>query len=399
LHLVSTISLGDLILNAAALEIVLKLDELVFLVLAPVTVRKLIRSMEPVPSKCSWVSHGLDCKPVLALLLWTVAMVYVVTMQLEPQAEFLERARSAICGGNLDFIAGVDQAGMVWASDPEGGHPNTSQSLHYKGTRTSSDLTSTYPWRAIRYVIENESAAYQGARATGQWLTFNWWQGVSGGFWSVENIVSLPAEEAIVNFNYACQDADRSDFDTWASDFWRVALQILQDSPGMPTAISSCEDIRKYCDDQGEAGVRTRQYCPETCGCHDPASNLTLVSAALGCPKSCRFSDLYSDKLSHMECADFSPEEPQMINGTDVQALFLSGSMGSWFEYYGADFEAAMQQGGCPAALRMFRDSWLGDLCEETNSEGLRPITLVCPETCRCDRSGALLCPPACGLG
>jgi hypothetical protein len=380
-----------------ALEIVLNLDELAFHVLAPASARKLIASMEPLPAGHSKNFRGLDCKPAFALLLCTVALVIVDTLMLRSQNDNLERARDAICEGNLDFIFGVDQTGLVWASD----------------RLADIEVTSTYPYQAVRHVIENEEAAYQSHYYDDEWMTANWGQGVSGGFWSVERVTNLPTEEASGLWNIYCRDMDTSE--TWASDYWRIAKEILKDSTtytlrevdeeGVETleqyelpTISSCKDVVDFCDYQNEIGVRSRQLCPETCGCDDPTSNLALVSASQGCPAICRFSDLYRDKMASLECADYSPDDPQMINGTDVLDVFMSGTMGTfWLPRYGVDVSASIRHAGCARALHGLRGTWLGDLCQETNAEGIRPITLVCPVSCRCDVSGALMCPPSCG--
>ncbi|CAK0861783.1 unnamed protein product [Prorocentrum cordatum] len=37
-----------------------------------------------------------------------------------------------------------------------------------------------------------------------------------------------------------------------------------------------------------------------------------------------------------------------------------------------------------------------GNLCEETNSYGFRPITAICPVACGCRETHALLCPATC---
>jgi hypothetical protein len=375
LYLVPTISLGDLILNAAALEIVLHMDELMFSVFAPVSVRRLIQSMEPLPAGRSATCCGLDAKPVLALLFNMVGMVCVITMALNPQIELMERAREALCGGNLYFVAGVDQTGMVHASE-----------------YTDIDVTNTYTYLAMRHLIEDEDAADERYFPSGVWMSLNVGAGISGGHWSVETQASRTVEAATFSFNNYCQDADFPGFDSEKPDFWRVAHQILQDSIG--GMVSSCEDVVSYCGSQGQSGVRARQYCPETCGCDDPTSSPHYMSTELGCPISCRFSDMYKEKLGDLECADYNVSKRKMINGEDVMSVYSRSKIPVFLR----DFESIVSESGCQGIVSTVRETLLGDLCKEANSEGLMPLTLLCPETCRCDLSGELLCPPACGL-
>jgi hypothetical protein len=380
LWLAHTISLSDLILNAAALEIVLTMDELMFSVFAPITARRLIESLEPLPMGRRTTCLGLDAKPAAALSLTTVGLVYIYLAFLSPQIEMMESAREALCGGNLNFVAGVDQTGLVFASD-----------------YSETDATSTYSYQAMRRLVEDPEAASDGEYVQG-WMTVAY-PGISGSHWSVVSQMRRNVEEATVSMNPYCQDMDSPDMTFW-DDAWRVAQMLFQDlSTG---TISSCEDVALYCSDQDELGVRARQHCPETCGCHDPTSSPQYLSAALGCPVSCRFGDVYQEKLGDLECADYNASKPQTISGTDVISVykFLDYQRPAFNDYLygGLDLTSILSESGCPALVSLLRSYTVGDLCREENAEGVIPLTLLCPETCRCDQTGELLCPPACGL-
>jgi hypothetical protein len=375
--------------------VVLNIDELIFSILAPGSAHKLIQSVDPLPMrrKAAAYYHGLDAKPVITLLFGTVGLICVSSAVLGPQIETLNRARSVICDGNLEFVAGVDQTGLVFASGPK---------------YTSAEVTDTYAYGALRYLIEDAEAVDEGMAATGQWLAANWDHGISEGHWSVKNMVDFPIEEASELMNPNCRDADRPDFGYLArqitryDDFWRVARLIMQDAPRLPSSITSCEDIADYCNFEAIEGTRARQYCPETCGCSDPTSGLAHPAASSGCPKSCRAGDLHRAKLGELRCADWAAEDPQAINGTDVLSVFLSSyvtkKLTKIVGITEESFRSTLSSGGCPAVVEFLQEAGLGDLCVESNPDGLMPITLLCPVTCRCDQSGALMCPPACGL-
>ncbi|CAK0861782.1 unnamed protein product [Prorocentrum cordatum] len=105
LYLAATLSLGDLLLNALALEIVLSLDELTFDVLAPRSVRLLLSSMAPLakPRSRSW--RGLDGRPVLALAVIGVSMYGVF--------QFILRDQSTTLG-----LHGTSSVVGIWTSSP-----------------------------------------------------------------------------------------------------------------------------------------------------------------------------------------------------------------------------------------------------------------------------------------
>merc|ERR1712157_155582 len=115
LYLAATISLGDLLLNALALEIVLSLDELAFEVFAPSSIKALTSLIAPLPRPRSPAWRGLDMKPLAALLVINAAVFGVWWSILRPQPWLLLEARSLLCDGDLDFIMTCDKAGLVVA--------------------------------------------------------------------------------------------------------------------------------------------------------------------------------------------------------------------------------------------------------------------------------------------
>lgn len=399
-----TISLGDLLLNAVALTIVLSLDELIFSTLAPISARVLVQSMAPLPKKPRTHCRGLDFKPVIALVFIVAAATVVNTSLLIPQIEILERARSAICGGNLDFVAGVDQYGLVVASNP-----GVDDLVH-------RDPRETYVYKAFRELIDADAKSMDtlddySSCSTGEsmscWDTLgklSWsGRGISGGRYSVEGVVDMSLEESGAWTNWECIDQDLSNAKDHVDFHWRQNQMVLHDAAYNITSISSCKDVEYACSEYGVRGLRARQYCPETCGCHDPVSPLRLWSARMGCPASCHRNPHFVDKLGGLSCSDWTPEKPRMVDGRDLLSAVwksLSTLIEDMMIFEDISFDhinSTLHEGGCPALVKLFRESvWPGDLCAESNSADVRPITPLCPISCGCDEHAGPLCPTAC---
>ncbi|CAK0830355.1 unnamed protein product [Prorocentrum cordatum] len=187
LYLASTISLGDLLLNALALEVVLSLDELTFEVLAPRSIRLLISSMAPLAKPASPAWRGLDGRPVVASAAIAVGLSLVYGLILREQSQVLMDAREAICGGNLDFIASVDQNGMVVA---------------FSGGSTG-DHTDWYEYQAFRSLILNASELYADVhQGSSSKLAYAF----TGSRFSLEGMAHQTLEELGEVFNPVCYD-------------------------------------------------------------------------------------------------------------------------------------------------------------------------------------------------
>merc|ERR1712107_298899 len=68
-----------------------------------------------------------------------------------------------------------------------------------------------------------------------------------------------------------------------------------------------------------------RQYCPVTCGCLDPASELILVAPEHGCPVTCVDTQWAAQALGDMDCADWTPESPRTLHGIDLLEAYFAG--------------------------------------------------------------------------
>lgn len=398
LYLASTISLGDLLLNALALEVVLSLDELSFDVLAPRSVRLLISSIAPLPKPRSRTWRGLDGRPIAATVIVVVALSSVYHCILRDQSKLLEEARHELCGGDLDFIATVDQTGLVVAYSPDEGYGDAMTTGEYQ--------QSQYEYLAFRDLIDNGSDArvdLQSGSSTDAAYGFR------GGRFTVEGRRFRDLAESSSALNPACADLDYPGSAVWPTLSEILASVEMADSASVAgfeglAPFRSCADVAPRCGEETTFGIRARQYCPVTCGCSHPASPLALFTSEHGCPEVCTEKRWYAEALGEMTCSDWAPDSPRTLRGIDLLDAYVEGLQATaWPAAFIAPFiqtiNSTLHQYGCAGAVWAMtsHDGWYyGNLCEETNLYGFRPIAAICPVSCACQETQALLCPTTC---
>lgn len=393
LYLATTISLGDLLLNALALEVVLSLDELTFDVLAPRSIRLMISSMAPLAKPPSSAWRGLDGKPLAAIAAIAVGLLLVSELKLKEQSRILKDARDAVCSGDLDFVAGVDQNGMVVA---------------YGGGSTG-DYTDLYEYRAFRDLIlnagESSTDVFEGSSSKMAYA-------FSGSRFSLEGYVSQSLTDLGEVFNPDCYDFDYPNSTVWptlkdilASEESKELNQgdDLQTSQTALAPFDSCADVVPKCWEESTLGVRARQFCPAACGCHNPTAPLVLSNTAQGCPASCTDSVWHNVIMGTLSCTDWTSESPQMMWGVDLLAVYIEGLRATgWpsnpMDTIIRDLNDSIVRYGCPGLVaNMSSPGWVwGNLCEETNLFRFRPITAICPVSCGCADGGGTFCPTTC---
>jgi len=242
--------------------------------------------MAPLPRRASRSWRGLDLKPVIALIMIAAASVGVYLFILVPQSKLLADARDALCGGNVDFVASVAETGVVVSFSP-------SENF---GRHVSDSFGHFYEYRAFRGLIENttESHAdlYGGSSSD---LAY----GFSGGRFSVDGRQEQNIIEATNNLNLGCYDLDYPGSMAFPNKVWPslsniIASEISKEAltsdldyeGGKPTPINSCAELWERCGEESTVGIRARQFCPNTCGCMNPASMLALFAPEHGCPST-----------------------------------------------------------------------------------------------------------------
>eukprot|EP00747_Dinoflagellata_sp_TGD_P059931 gnl/TRDRNA2_/TRDRNA2_151803_c0_seq3.p1 gnl/TRDRNA2_/TRDRNA2_151803_c0~~gnl/TRDRNA2_/TRDRNA2_151803_c0_seq3.p1 ORF type:complete len:252 (+),score=10.04 gnl/TRDRNA2_/TRDRNA2_151803_c0_seq3:145-900(+) len=97
--LLHTTSVQDLILNAAALEFVLNIDELFYRVFSPARITALISQLQPLPlPRKMWAHSALEqarpLGPVVILALFVLPLLWA---RLLPQLDRIERVKETLC--------------------------------------------------------------------------------------------------------------------------------------------------------------------------------------------------------------------------------------------------------------------------------------------------------------
>jgi hypothetical protein len=197
------VSMGDILMNAAALSIVLELDNLIFVAFAPGQVRALIKSMLPIPRPHDFKFHGLSVRyPAIlsAMMIWVVILFYA---HLKPQRKQIQQAQDAICGGNLGFVSSVAANGAVVAAKND---------LAVKGFDKVEQL---YRYRAMQQMIEDMAFVTSGMSTPGSRPYAGDLSGGSvgtrGPSYSLKAISQMQVKDITGYWNTNCGDAPNPD--------------------------------------------------------------------------------------------------------------------------------------------------------------------------------------------
>jgi hypothetical protein len=364
-------------------------------------------------------------KPVVALISFIFLGVWGHTNFLQPQFELMHRIRDELCGGNRDFVAGVDQAGMVWAVYEDASMCNASYyevSEYYEPPDRGTDY-SLLAFRRSIGLNRNEYTCGKDLNQHDDALATIAYEGYQGAHLSVVGACEQRVDEITDYWNQDCLNSDSDLYQTLVPQSWKAISMMLKedltksmetnDVPSVVPDIASCAHVKDYCWFDLSGSVRARQFCPQTCGCDDPASTLAMISSKKGCPPACRSKHLNaSSRLSELSCEDWTPRKPRRLGEIDLLDAYYTGLKAAWG--YTRDFDwwigalitllnHTLHERGCAGFVEfMDNGSWgNGNLCQVDNIWYLRPITSICPVSCRCKKRSALrerglLCPKSC---
>lgn len=383
LFIAFTISVEELLLNAAALQVVIELDDIIFEALAPNQAANLLRSMQPLQQRSIHAWKGLNWTPVISLSMIICAVVWLVVQVLVPQNELLDLTRDAICGGNTDFVVLFDKAGILYASPVQEG-----------------EVPAEYRSKAMAQLFEDPDSVVQSVTGEGSLSAQS--VGTSGGIWSMASISEMDVDEASASWNADCIDmlspSGEKHFSTGVRSVFRIVLEST-----IGRLVPNCESVKYLCSVDKEAGIRARQVCPETCGCTHLGSHMILAHQETGCPPACEKKPTYETSLASRPCQDeVAPLENSPILTNYVEGLksFQSDIYWDWV----ADIDKMIdkiRRLGCATTTTPWKDDELkyewSNMCEvSTTWWGLQPLTFACPEACGCDKHFLPYCPVAC---
>lgn len=356
--LVYTIDVTELILNAVALEIILRVDELLFEALATNSARHLIRTLQPVPMATVPQWHGVDLKAVVMSVLIPLALLVVYILMLDPMAGDLDGLYHAFCGGNKDFMWAVSKLDMA----------KVAPSQSYTG---DFHLQQSFKTLAIEEAIRGRTSAPQYA----MWLSAAQDLKVEG---------SYTFQEALDAQNSLCKDQDEGP----ALHFLR---DVLKDQ-----SVNSCKDASRWCtsaliserSNDGRKGIMTRALCPQTCGCFNMRSHIFVVT---GCPTDCtrpsnseHFAALQNGSCTKEPSVEELRSWPFFLTWLDQLATYAKEENTTNKARSAAVTDTARKlwQHGC-AAVSM-PDVALLEPCDNWGALPFKTLRNLCPMACGC---------------
>ena len=403
--LVYTISIGDLLLNAVALEFVISTDELLYSSLAPARSKRVLRMTSGFKLAPAATFKGMDLRSLtMILVIFGFMMPWQALTYMKPQLDVLKDVKAAICYGEKEFVYAIDGVGTVawspgtcsgqvcdgtnadsagnWINDPtedlkfkefiinaalsgygfgscpvdqcydpagaipiplsSGRAPcclpfqtkvdsivGGKFSLATKGAESLSDATEIWNPACsdtldfVAYYINllqgslgeeiiKEIEGRLNATALADYLE------PCGGQCSAEKPLCKPQARP-VNQNVVHPDcnvtldssgnvAGGDGTTDSGGDCTQTVNYVGPNGYLYDTAYScsapDCSDAIQYCSDSQPVGVRARQICPRTCGCHLPRDSLSLFLPESGCPPKCQATSQYRDALRSTPCED-----------------------------------------------------------------------------------------------
>jgi len=355
-----TIAINDLIVNTVALDFVLHVDEMIFSCFSSFAISEVIQKLHPLPMNATRHRTGCGFPTVFSTLATLAMLVVAVQSGFDYRVERLTDIYEAACGGNRDFVVGVQgSTGVVYAAhtSPFGGEEDRS-SLRQHITR---EIVSSADPSNVTSISWTSNLHYFDFRM----------------FQSTEQVVGMYT---------VCQDVPEP---------WPVALaKVLQDESGKPHA-SSCEDLKEDC--EGIYGVLTRLNCPLTCGCASPRSGLYFSKEAQGCPsKVCQSSAAFQSELEETPCRNLDREQLQAHRGWnahwDQWRQFWTSSYPEMADYLKSEADN-FRRSGCDGKLMSLWD----DFC--TEDAAFSSVQAFCPISCGCHHANLTnrqRCPLSC---
>jgi len=161
----------------------------------------------------------------------------------------------------------------------------------------------------------------------------------------------------------------------------------------------SCSDVEPYCNDDTTTGIRARQFCPETCNCHNPFTHQVLNDPNYGCPASCADKEPYREVLSNNITCEDVPMNSSLIaqHLSDIE-IVVDTWPGLWREQWDTMISPIFLAMGC-GAIDMIKSIDVSpfDFCTFDGSLWpVKPISYLCPVTCGCSEEMIWGCPESC---
>jgi hypothetical protein len=123
----------------------------------------------------------------------------------------------------------------------------------------------------------------------------------------------------------------------------------------------TCADVRPYCLNNRQSGMRARQICPLTCGCVEPLSSLALSLPSTGCGEQCMRSGEYLEWRAALPCEDMPNTDPRFVAYMD-QLDQVAHTWPQGWSFFGGAWFTKIRYLGCqlfsnPEAINYLRQA------------------------------------------
>lgn len=173
---------------------------------------------------------------------------------------------------------------------------------------------------------------------------------------SIESVVS-----AVDLWNPVCLDMNVRGSGATVGDLLAGALKAVVDSepcrsscgknhiclPNGTCALNTCTGAQPFCQHNSLVGIRTRQMCPQTCGCDKPRSALALSLPNQGCGDRCPLSGSYRRELANLPCEDVPPSDPNFQELMDDMDKVAESWPLDWRSSFQGVWGPSLRKHGC----------------------------------------------------
>jgi len=356
LWLAAEINIENLVLNAAALEFILGLDEILYRHFVPHIVKVIISHGIKLPAVPHIRRYGnLGIGPIVMLSVLIVVSSSIFSLLVWPLTEGIIDAQAIMCGGDTEFVyVDLDSFPQMAATNV-----TDSSRQHRTVSQFHADFLEAY--------------AHRNSTSDRTWL-------------HVAELEQAVDAGALSLYPRTCEDhpdlhevKHRLDVVDFVPFF-----QAFSDRSEI-----SCESLADLCYATNSFWVRF--LCPVTCGCNVYPGSLWVRN---GCPQTCEENQSYWDQEDSVPCKD--PNKTELQN----DAIWISWWVGNWTPWYTAQWPdgfAAQRVPGCEILAGDEAGLLPELLCAYGDAAGFSgSLRMFCPEACGC-RGGELEgCPKTC---
>eukprot|EP00927_Polykrikos_kofoidii_P033443 TRINITY_DN2827_c0_g1_i2.p1 TRINITY_DN2827_c0_g1~~TRINITY_DN2827_c0_g1_i2.p1 ORF type:complete len:544 (-),score=33.83 TRINITY_DN2827_c0_g1_i2:17-1510(-) len=274
-----TSEITESILNTAALNFVLELDDLLFYAAFPSAVQNFVTDMRPLKlRRPRWTLEASLPLIVAVFSIFTVCSLVMV----ENMHDML-RTRTELCGGFQDFVSAKNGLGIM--------------ASRRTGRSGSVDVLNMYELQAVLEVTHADSP---GASALFRQM-----------LWFDDNVAEFDStlKQTATSLSREMPCVDHGDtpwaqsYETQYSSMFENLVALVSRETGEVFAEKfTCRDYEAVCDDSRYPIMRAK--CAETCGCGNATSGLLISGTSQygGCPPTCQ--SRVQEQINDAVCLD-----------------------------------------------------------------------------------------------